>query len=66
MTTPSLPTLATCRLCQGSLRECELDNRLCSICETYAEQMGVRDPKALQAIVAELANEPLFRPTSSH
>lgn len=60
MTTDTF-TLATCRLCHSSLRECELELRLCSVCETYAEQMGVRNARDLQMIVAELANDPLFK-----
>jgi hypothetical protein len=55
------PTLATCRLCQGTLREGELEQRICSVCETYAAQMGVRSPKALDAMINELASESALR-----
>lgn len=61
---PNVPTLATCRLCHSNLREYELEMRLCSTCESHAEQMGVRNAKELEEVVAELAAQPLFRATT--
>jgi hypothetical protein len=53
-------TLATCRLCSTSLREYELEARVCSVCETYAEQLGVRNPADLQRMIADLTSDPTF------
>jgi hypothetical protein len=50
-----------CRLCGAPLHPCELELRLCTICEEYAQQLGVRNEAQLEEIVAELMNDPLFK-----
>lgn len=57
-----------CRLCNSPLHSFELQRRLCTICEGYAEQLGVRNEAEFEKVVLELmATEPFFRkqPTSS-
>jgi hypothetical protein len=52
-----------CRLCHSPLHSFELDRRLCTICEGYAEQLGVRDEAEFEKVVRELmSNDPYFRP----
>ncbi|HVT45186.1 MAG TPA: hypothetical protein VMT00_12450 [Thermoanaerobaculia bacterium] len=37
-----------------------MDLRLCSVCEEYAQQLGVRNEAQLDQIVTELLSDPLF------
>lgn len=52
---------SNCRLCGAPLHPNELTLRICSICEEYAQQLGVRNEAQLEEIVAELMNDPLFK-----
>jgi hypothetical protein len=52
-----------CRLCNSPLHSFELRRRLCTICEGYAEQLGVRDEAEFEKVVLELmSTDPFFRP----
>jgi hypothetical protein len=51
----------TCRLCGVPLHSYEFHLRICTICEEYAQQLGVRNEAQLEEIVAELMNDPLFK-----
>ena len=51
-----------CRLCDVTLRDFELERRLCSVCEEYAHQLGVRDDAEMDKIVAELMDDPILKP----
>jgi hypothetical protein len=50
-----------CRLCGVSLLPFEQELRLCSICEEYAQQLGVRNETQLDQIVSELLSDPLYQ-----
>jgi hypothetical protein len=56
-----VPDSECCRLCSAPLHSFELPRRLCTTCEGYAEQLGVRDEDEFEQIVEELLHEPSFR-----
>lgn len=61
MTTERLHTTNSCRLCNTPLHTFELERRICTVCEGYAEQLGARDEDEVQQAVDDLLREPSFR-----
>lgn len=49
-----------CRLCGAPLGVRELNRRLCAVCDEYAQYVALQSNKALERIVGELQNGPLF------
>lgn len=50
-----------CRLCGSPLQNFEAETRLCSICEEYAHQLGVRKDSEMEEAIADLLTMPMFR-----
>jgi hypothetical protein len=51
----------TCRLCRVPLQQHETERRLCSVCEEYAHQLGVRKDSEFDAAIDEILTFPVFR-----
>jgi len=59
-TMPTSPESENCRLCGARLPSQELHRRLCSVCDEYAQHVALQSDKALEHVVGELQNGPMF------
>lgn len=55
---------ANCRLCGSIVPLSELHRRLCPVCDEYAQHLALQSNKALEKIVGEVLNGPVFRAAS--
>ena len=53
-----------CRLCGSRVPLSELRRQLCPVCDEYAQHLALQTNKALDRIVGEVLNGPLFRAAS--
>lgn len=53
-----------CRLCNTPLQVADLQHRLCPVCDDYAQHIALQSNRALDRIVGELQNGPMFRNAS--
>ena len=59
-------TALTCRLCAAPLRVRELNRRLCSVCDEYAQHVALHSNKGLERILGELERGVMFVAASRH
>ena len=50
-----------CRLCTAPLQPHETERRLCSVCEEYAHQLGVRKDSEFEEAIDEILTLPVFQ-----
>jgi Zn finger protein HypA/HybF involved in hydrogenase expression len=53
-----------CRLCGAHVEEQQLRRNLCPVCDEYAQHVALQSNKAMERIVGELQNGPVFRAAS--
>jgi len=53
-----------CRLCGARVEEHQLRRNLCPVCDEYAQHVALQSNKAMERIVGELQNGPVFRAAS--
>lgn len=57
-------THATCRLCDTPLQGHEQRRNLCAVCDEYAQHIALHSNKALERVMDDLQNGPIFRNAS--
>ena len=57
-------TVATCRLCDTPLQGHEQHRNLCAVCDEYAQHIALHSNKAMERIMGDLQNGPIFRNAS--
>ena len=58
------PTESPCRLCGTLVPVREMRQRLCPICDEYAQRLALQTNKRLDSLLGELQNGPIFRAAS--
>ena len=61
--TPANPD-SHCRLCGSRVPLDELRQRLCPVCDEYAQHVALQSNKGLEKVMVELSNGPVFRAAS--